>query len=318
MSELGRLLAETRAAKELSLADVEVATRIRQRYLDALEVGAFGDLPRGAVARGFLRTYARFLGLDVDEAIYLFELEGGDYGDDVIIAEPGQPRLADYRPLEVELLDTRFDWSWLRWVLAAVLIIAIGGGGWWLLGRNLDFHPIAWLSSLGPEATATPTPGPTNTPWGVTATMQPTATDTPVLPTPTSDILPLPTPTLEPTATPTPRPTATPERVSSIALDMFVVQNSWLRVIVDDEIVEEALLETDAVRSWDAAQSIFIRTGNAGGISLILNGEDLGIMGEVGEVLERQWVVDGGFAAEGLDATVVPGPGPEITPTPAG
>ena len=91
-----------------------------------------------------------------------------------------------------------------------------------------------------------------------------------------------------------------------------------MRVIVDDEIVEETILETGAVRSWDAQQSIFIRTGNAGGVSLTINGEDLGIMGEVGEVLERQWVVDGGFAAEGLDATVVPGVEPEITLTPAG
>ena len=96
------------------------------------------------------------------------------------------------------------------------------------------------------------------------------------------------------------------------------MQRSWVRVIVDDEIVEEALLEADEVRSWDANQAVFIRTGNAGGISLTLNGEDLGIMGEVGEVLERQWVIDRGEGTEALDATVVPGTASEVPPTPAG
>ena len=90
---------------------------------------------------------------------------------------------------------------------------------------------------------------------------------------------------------------------------MLFTQQSWVRVIVDGEIVEEALLEANEVRGWEASQSIFIRTGNAGGIALTLNGEDLGIMGEVGEVVERQWIVDGGVGVEGLDATVVPGTG---------
>ena len=40
MSELGRLLSEARTAKGRSLADVEAATRIRQKYLEALENGA--------------------------------------------------------------------------------------------------------------------------------------------------------------------------------------------------------------------------------------------------------------------------------------
>ena len=66
MSELGRLLYEARTAKQLSLADIEAVTRIRQRYLEALENGDYASLPRGTVARGFVRTYAAYLGLDVE------------------------------------------------------------------------------------------------------------------------------------------------------------------------------------------------------------------------------------------------------------
>jgi cytoskeletal protein RodZ len=71
MSELGQLLSEARAAKLVSLAEVEAKTRIRQKYVEALENGSYEDLPRGAVARGFLRSYADYLGLDSDEILRL-------------------------------------------------------------------------------------------------------------------------------------------------------------------------------------------------------------------------------------------------------
>ena len=82
------MLREARMARELSLADVESATRIRQKYLEALETGDFAKLPRGAVARRFLRTYAAFLGLDAEDMLLRYGSESGDAGDDVAIAEP--------------------------------------------------------------------------------------------------------------------------------------------------------------------------------------------------------------------------------------
>ena len=71
MSDLGRLLSEARAAKGWSYADVEAATRIRQKYLEALESGNFDALPGGAIGRGFLRNYSLFLGLDAEETVSL-------------------------------------------------------------------------------------------------------------------------------------------------------------------------------------------------------------------------------------------------------
>ena len=53
-------------------------TRIRQKWLEALENGEYSKLPRGAVARGFLRTYAAYLGLDAQAALNLYTDESGD------------------------------------------------------------------------------------------------------------------------------------------------------------------------------------------------------------------------------------------------
>ena len=63
---LGLWLRRARENHQLSLDDVERVLKIRSRYLQALEVGDYATLPGIVQARGFLRNYARFLGLPVE------------------------------------------------------------------------------------------------------------------------------------------------------------------------------------------------------------------------------------------------------------
>ena len=63
-SGLGVELREARRARALSLDEVQRATRIAHRYLEALEQEDFAALPAPVFARGFLRSYAQYLGLD--------------------------------------------------------------------------------------------------------------------------------------------------------------------------------------------------------------------------------------------------------------
>jgi cytoskeleton protein RodZ len=318
MSDLGRILSEARIAEELSLADVEAGTRIRQKYLEALENGAYAELPLGATARGFLRTYARYLGLDEEDALQLYAQESGDMEEDVPLAEPGKSRLIDYRPLEVELMDEGSRPSWLRWVIALLIIGLLVVAGWWYLNRSLNSNQSAWTPLAFLRPLPTPTVTQTATLWVVTATPETPPTETPRQLLPTSDLLTLPTPTVPPSITPTPRPTSTPEIVASIALDMEAMQRSWVRVLVDGALAEEGVLAQGETRSWAANDSISVRTGNGGGVYLTLNGQDLGPMGEVGQVIERTWIVDQGQVAEATPGTAVPSPTLTGTPTPAG
>jgi transcriptional regulator with XRE-family HTH domain len=62
--EIGSSLREARTRRGLTLPDVERATHIRPRYLTAMEEDRFDTLPSPAYAKGFLRTYAEFLGLE--------------------------------------------------------------------------------------------------------------------------------------------------------------------------------------------------------------------------------------------------------------
>jgi transcriptional regulator with XRE-family HTH domain len=72
----GECLRRERELRRISLRDVSEATKINIRYLEALERNEFTFLPAGAFTRGFIRSYARFIGADENEMVnaYLYEL----------------------------------------------------------------------------------------------------------------------------------------------------------------------------------------------------------------------------------------------------
>jgi cytoskeleton protein RodZ len=72
MSPLGETLQKARQARGVTLDEVSQETRISRRYLEALENENFGLLPAPVYARGFLRIYARYLGLEPAELLPLF------------------------------------------------------------------------------------------------------------------------------------------------------------------------------------------------------------------------------------------------------
>ena len=64
MFEIGNSLREARLRQQLEFSDIERVTKIRPKYLRALEDENFEQLPAQTYVKGFLRTYAEFLGLD--------------------------------------------------------------------------------------------------------------------------------------------------------------------------------------------------------------------------------------------------------------
>lgn len=64
MFEIGNTLLEARARRNLDIPSCEAGTKIRAKYLRAMEEEQFDVLPSPTYVRGFLRTYGEFLGLD--------------------------------------------------------------------------------------------------------------------------------------------------------------------------------------------------------------------------------------------------------------
>jgi cytoskeleton protein RodZ len=125
MATIGDTLREARMRKHLDIADVEASTKIRAKYLRALENEEFGMLPGPTFVKTFLRTYAEALGLDPH---LLVEEYRANYepGDDVEhIQSLGPPNLARERRLRGPRLGPG---SLLLLVVVAVVgaLVAIG------------------------------------------------------------------------------------------------------------------------------------------------------------------------------------------------
>ena len=136
---------DARRARGLSLDDCQRATRISRRYLEALEEDDYAALPAPVFARGFLRSYAQYLGVDATTLISRFpgEARPGDAlpGIDVLGQPPRRREAArdarmnayaDERGYDagalspIPTIDTRTPGVWLGpWLIAAFVALVV-------------------------------------------------------------------------------------------------------------------------------------------------------------------------------------------------
>ena len=72
MKTVGGILREARVSRHYSLEQVEAATKIRCKFLEAIESDDFSNLPSLAYAKGFVKNYSAYLGLDSDTVLAFF------------------------------------------------------------------------------------------------------------------------------------------------------------------------------------------------------------------------------------------------------
>lgn len=265
MSELGQRLKERREALGLTIEDVAKETRIKPKFIEALEKGDYNLLPGDIFARGFIRNYASFLGLDPEEMLKLYSEERGRSP-----APEAAPTGTEF-PLErPSAWPIRNFAGFLLPLFIIILIVLVGG-----------FAYAKYRPSLAPLPTPTLSPTPT-----LTATLTPSPT---------------------PTWTPSPSPTPTP---LLITLTLVGLEKSWLEIKVNESLVFTGFLNPGEEQTW-SGETIFVKCGNAGGVKAIVNGEDIGILGRAGEVLNLEWRAG---QTRPFLLTPVPSPTPTVTP----
>ena len=117
MSSLGEQLRAQRERKGITLEQAAADTRIREKFLTALEAGDYPALPGAVYTRGFLRNYAEYLDLETDELVALFQQERGGAPPEPTPKRTFKP----YRPVVHQSLIFR------PVVFVPVLIIAFVG-----------------------------------------------------------------------------------------------------------------------------------------------------------------------------------------------
>ncbi len=283
MGELGDLLRGTREEKGISLTQVEETTRIREKYLRALEEENFAVIPNEICLKGFLRNYSLYLGLDPVETRSCYERVIGQADTERRPrAELIGQRTPEYRWIELSLGRVEGP-AILRPLILALAVAAVVLIGAWAYNRFRSGAGFTLPFAFGATPTAT---RPTDWVW-------PTSTPTPTVPVTPSATLP-PTETSTPTVTPTP----TPKIYTGVEIELKMLADTWVQVTVDGVKEFEGTLKAGERRAWRGEERVAVRCGNAGGVEVFVNGVSQGIMGNIGQVMDREWRKEDVGAAE--------------------
>lgn len=122
LHKLGEVLRTAREAKGVDLARVERDTKIRARYLTALETGDYGELPGAVYTKGFLRNYGSYLGLDTEYLVDLYRLESAQpVTERLSVPVPPRP-IASRRNRPLVVTPSAILWALLSVGVAAFII----------------------------------------------------------------------------------------------------------------------------------------------------------------------------------------------------
>jgi cytoskeleton protein RodZ len=275
-AKIGQVLETARKERGLTLEEVEHATKIRKRYLVGLEREDYGVLPDTVYVRGFLKTYANYLGLDGEELSREFKdrrkprrERGISYGApkksefDRPLINPGG--LDTPRPRRIVSGGTIFT------LLVALLTLAAVVGALYYVGRGVQLSgdPPAPSRPSEERAADDSKPGGEGAAEGRGRKEAPTGGTKGVAGTSGAE----------------PKP-------DTLAVEVSVEGSpSWLSVLADGTLAYEQIAQPGFSQTFEAQREISIRTGNAGAVGVEVNGQDLGKLGESGEVLTREFTL---------------------------
>ena len=132
LPSFGEKLKREREKRKVSLDEIALSTKIGTRMLHALEEEKFEQLPGGIFNKGFVRAYARHLGLDEDQTVADY-LEAAGEGTPSRLEAPPEVRILPARESESDAPGTGLPWGILA---AALLVLALALSIWSYLGRE--------------------------------------------------------------------------------------------------------------------------------------------------------------------------------------
>ncbi len=294
LAQLGDMLREAREERGISLAQAERETKIRQKYISAMEDDNVAALPGPVYARGFLRNYALYLDINPDEAQDMFDNQSqptrtrirAARGDSSGSGKAKQKsEKISIQPLSPQPIDTRVRYgsSYIAVSLLAVpLIIAFYFIYSAYASRTNVTGPVLTPQSRPPTVTSLPT--------SVAVVLQGTpsgAFNTPTVLVPQAPGVPQPT---QPPASLSPVPSSTPVQANSVVAQVSVTRDSYLKVTVDGKQAYVGTLPKGSTRQYTGKSTVRILTGRGDSTRVVINGVDRGNMGTVGnEVVTKEW-----------------------------
>ncbi|HIE13563.1 MAG TPA: helix-turn-helix domain-containing protein [Desulfotomaculum sp.] len=252
---IGEQLSHTRKAKGISLETAEEATKIRAKFLRALENEEFNVLPGRVYAKAFLRSYARYLELDDAQLVCEF---------DRLYAEKPQPE-------KKQRFEMPRSFNWGRYlnlfaVVAVIgLLVAFNAVYGKVIGGQVEGKPSLQVDTADQQPDNPPVTVSENTDQANQAEE----------------------------ADSSPEENARQDQGLSVRLNV-TRDTCWMRVVTDGTVAFEGELQAGEERSFQAQSAIQLRLGNAGAVEVSCNGQSFGYLGGAGQVVTREFTAEQG------------------------
>ena len=286
MPSFGEKLKLEREKRTITLEQISSSTKIGTRMLQALEEDKFNQLPGGIFNKGFVRAYARCLGLDEDQTVADYLEASGDAPpvstEIVALDDEERDNQENLSRLEASTGGTARQLPW-GWFAAVLLVVAIALS-FWSHRRREHQRP-----SVPSTATAPATQSPAAPPSGASGKNKNTdiakgaASATSASPTTGSPAGRSATSAVSKTSqdlTPA-TPAAAPGEFTVV---IQAREESWISITADGRTVSSELLSAGGERAVHGRKEIIVKAGNAGGVDFRFNGQKLDIGGASGEV----------------------------------
>ncbi len=255
--EIGNKLRETRLAKGLTLQDVEEATKIRVKYIDALEKDQFDLLPGKVYVIAFLRNYARFLEINDDDLVQQYKLiSAGPTDEDTLenskekkYHKHAEKKTAEEKPLKNPKEKSNIN-TFLIAAVAIILVVAIA------FYQNHTDEP-----DSNPEPQVVQNQDDNNQ----------TSPENPE-PDPNADV-----------------------KTDGVELILNVTDaQCWMQINVDGQTTFSGIADPGETKTYVGQKSIYVKLGNAGAVDVVVNGENIGKLAPLGQVVEREFTAEQG------------------------
>lgn len=243
LASFGEELRREREIRGISLKEISDATKISKRFLEAIEKNDHRTLPAPVFTRGFVREYARYLGLNAEEIVnrYNFAAAGDDriekstHLERLVQPPPPPPAAKERERKSIPPAYARID---RNVYILAVIVAALLGATYWALKHKRETR----AEETRVDATTTVAAKP---------------------------VTPPPAPVPEP-----------PPIDDTLKLSIEVTRDSWITLDADGKRVIDERLHAGDHRDVDAKESFrFVAIGQAAGLKLKLNDLDLPSLG---------------------------------------
>ena len=281
-AEIGRYLEQKRKERGLSLEEVEQATKIRKRYLTGLEREDYTILPDAVYARGFLKTYANYLGLD-GEALSRQLKSARKPRRERKITYNTRPESDFEKPLVTPsglsgMRKRRISTSAIVTLVVALLALAAVIGTLYFVGRGVQASKDGNRSGTPPRQEQQKVADKEKTPWAGPAKEDAAGSEAGG----------------EGNAGDRKEPAGAKQSVPPDTLQVLVnvrERPSWILIRADGTVAYEQIAQPGFSRSFEAERQLYIKCGDAGAVTVTINGQDLGALGPTGEIVARNYTL---------------------------